>query len=186
MERKVRTIRLWLLTAIVAAVGCWEPALWFGVPLFFFPTCACCGFPACAHCSVSHSGPIQIVVSGVTSTAVACQNCANLNGTYELPQFNSCIWQLDLPSDIAITNCNLPTSNPANINRIQFTISTINVDGFFSRNSGGATTVCAWRESLATFSNNCDGWSSESCNDNGVLDGSMCNGSAATYLITAL
>lgn len=93
MERKVLIVRLWLLTALVVAIGCWEPTLWFGVPLFFFPNCACCGAVACAHCSgTTTPRNMQVELSGITDGA--CTECAEMNTTWVLPQATeaSCFW----------------------------------------------------------------------------------------------
>lgn len=79
MDRKVRILRLWLLTAAVVAIGCWEPALWFGVPLFFFPTCACCGL-TCIGCP--GTAPEQLQVDIASAVNSACTGCTNLNATH--------------------------------------------------------------------------------------------------------
>ena len=84
MDHKVRTIRLWLATAIVVALGCWEPALWFGVPLFFFPDCACCGpaAPSCFDCSPDYGGDFQATLAGFSNGTGT--GCSVFNGTFEI------------------------------------------------------------------------------------------------------
>lgn len=81
MERKVRTIRLWLLTVLVVALGCWEPAAWFGVPLFFFPNCACCGI-TCVGCP--GTAPEQLQVDIASATNAGCTGCTNFNASHIL------------------------------------------------------------------------------------------------------
>ena len=109
MERKVRTIRLWLLTVVVVALGLWEPALWFGVPLFFFPTCACCGL-TCIGCPGTAPEQLQVDITGATNAA--CTGCASFNASHILDYLaggNSCTvggygcaWQF---SDTGVLYC---------------------------------------------------------------------------------
>jgi hypothetical protein len=98
MDHKVRTIRLWLLTLFVVALGCWEPALWFGVPLFFFPTCSCCGFACLGICNNGTTRPtMQVELTGITDGT--CSECTNLNSTWVLPATSTCTWNYELGND---------------------------------------------------------------------------------------
>jgi hypothetical protein len=112
MDRKVRTIRLWLATAAVVALGCWEPAMWFGVPLFFFPDCSCCGpgAPACFACDPDYGGDFQATGAGFSNDTGT--GCTVFNGTFEIPRLSgvaACSLQNEDISGVGtIVNCGSP------------------------------------------------------------------------------
>jgi hypothetical protein len=113
MDRKVRILRLWLATALVVGLGCWEPALWFGVPLFFFPTCACCGpaAPSCFDCSPDFGGDFQATLAGFSNGTGT--GCSLFNGTFEIPRISiagtpTCNLQNDDIGEGAIVTCTSP------------------------------------------------------------------------------
>lgn len=184
MERKVLIVRLWLLTALVVAIGCWEPTLWFGVPLFFFPTCACCGFGACAQCTTQHEGSVQVVFTGIANGA--CGNCASLNGTFELPKIAPCAWRLTNQSVVLteIFGCHPSLTGGTGANAVNLSLTDVAaVDCAYLRVENGQHGA-RFQESYISFSQNCAGWEDEGINPS--ISDTGCDESSATCEVTTL
>ena len=102
MERKVAIVRWWVALLAVVALALWEPSLWFGVvPLFFFPSCLCCGV-GCATCADSFAGDMQVIYTGFANgtgfPADSAYKCADaFNATHILTPVSACNWELTGP-----------------------------------------------------------------------------------------
>lgn len=57
-------------------------------PLFFWPTCACCG-TVCPQCSAGTPQQFQVDVTGFANDT--CTDCANIDGTWILAIGNNCL-----------------------------------------------------------------------------------------------
>ena len=90
MNRKVQIVRAWAAAAAFSLLGIWEPSMWFGiVPLFFFPSCLCCGTPCTCCDPTTVPSTYQIDTSGFTNGL--CTSCANYNGSFIATQdFSVC------------------------------------------------------------------------------------------------
>lgn len=178
-DRRVRTIRFWLLAMGLAALGFWEPSLWLGVPLFFNACGPCnCAPRLCLSCSPTSSTPLQIavVISGMTNDT--CSDCGFYNDTFIASQLaapgNPCFWEY-LPDP------NFCGTDPLTVNvvaglsgfiRVAFTTLAGSPVVYFIDFHGGAPVNCAF--------------SSRSVPVSMIVGSAPCNNVSATCLLTAL
>lgn len=201
MESKARIVRVCFIAIAICVLGLWHPALWMGLPLFFWAGCPCCG--DCPFCNPSYTGRFQVDVSGMAdgSGSGFCTGCEAWDGTYFLNRtsggIGGCFWHY-LPT-IDIGPCfgfsgTVPKSIRVEANAVFGTYYTrvllINCVGL----GGGFTDGhCNFEKAHGAVAPDCGAFSSlnvpfvsngGSCS--GLGGSSACNGSAATVTVTAV
>lgn len=185
---KVRTIRAaYICIGLAMLAVVWpELALWSWpvVPMFFFPSCVCCGTP-CTLCS-AFTEEYQVEITDTT-----CSSCASpanfFDGTWVLERtgtcggsFTPCSWKDDTPMTCetsgALTCIQMAVTVPFN-----YTLSVFcTIFGF----PGNYNVEIAYRNTYGSSPPDCSAWSAE---DVAFLsNGTKCDGSSSTCVVTAL
>jgi len=138
-----------------------------------------CPLEACEHCSGGTSGNKRIVLSGWADGSL-CNECANIDGTYDLVHSGgtNCIWSLTGAATICGSNMNLQldiTLDGSSNKVITLSVQLLTTPQTYTfvKNTGSTADI------------DCDGWSNY---DLPRTDGpnTTCDDDAATCKLTSL
>lgn len=194
IEAKARIIRFWFIAIAVAALGFWEPAMWFGiVPLFFWPNCPCCAGFDCGtlegQCNTGTApATMTIDISGVSGTCAGGAACSALDGVYVaafVTQLSSgCRYEHDLATDVCDGDANEFISVFGFILKKPATVQAIIRVSAISRDGGGSTASMTWDSpDLGAFPIDCSAIGSATCSPSSDSHAN-CNNAGSTADVT--